>query len=108
MKHIKAINKKAQLLESAAEKGNTDEVVAMQTVAGCASTTDPGWEVDMFGSVAGLCQPMEADLYGCSDPCWWPAQVPDMMNTYPDWSKDAPSAAPDWRKLDSVYPSEKE
>ena len=108
MKHLKPINNKARQLREAAEQGQLEEVVAMQTVAGCAATTDPGWEVDMFGSVAGLCQPMEADLYGCSDPCWWPAQVPDMMNTYPDWSKDAPSAATGWRNLDSVYPGEKD
>ncbi len=108
MKHLKAINKKAHQLEQAAEKGDLEEVLAMQTPVGCTTTTDPGWEIDMFGSVAGLCQPMEADLYGCSDPCWWPAQVPDMMNTYPDWSKDAPSAVKDWRNLDSVYPGEKE
>ncbi len=63
--------------------------VAMQSVVGCTGTTDPGWEVDVFGGVAGLCQPMESDLYGCADPCWWPAQVPDIMNTYPDWGKDA-------------------
>ena len=108
MKHLKALNKKAQQLEEAAENGNTDEVVAMLTVVGCAATTDPGWEVDMFGTVAGLCQPMEADLYGCSDPCWWPAQVPDTMNTYPDWTKEANSAGSDWRKLDAVYPAEEE
>jgi hypothetical protein len=108
MKHLKALNKKARQLQQAAENGNTDEVVAMQTVVGCAATTDPGWEVDMFGSVAGLCQPMEADLYGCSDPCWWPAQVPDTMNTYPDWTKDANSAGSDWRNLDSVYPADEE
>jgi hypothetical protein len=47
---------------------------------------------------------MEADLYGCADPCWWPAQVPDLMNTYPDWDKDALSAGTDWRKLDAVFP----
>jgi hypothetical protein len=108
MKHLKPLNQKAHLVDAAANKLELDEVVAMQTVVGCAATTDPGWEVDMFGSVAGLCQPMEADLYGCSDPCWWPAQVPDMMNTYPDWSADAPSANTDWRNLDSVYPSDKE
>ena len=51
---------------------------------------------------------MEADLYGCSDPCWWPAQVPDTMNTYPDWTKEADSAAKDWRNLDAVYPDDKE
>lgn len=108
MKHLKARNKKARQLSQAVEQGKAEEVVAMQTVVGCAATTDPGWEVDMFGSVAGLCQPMEADLYGCSDPCWWPAQVPDTMNTYPDWTNKADSASEDWRNLDSVYPSDKE
>jgi hypothetical protein len=108
MKHLKAVNKKAQQLADATDQGEMDEVVAMQTVVGCAATTDPGWEVDMFGTIAGLCQPMEADLYGCSDPCWWPAQVPDTMNTYPDWTKEADSASKDWRNLESVYPSDKE
>ena len=75
-------------------------------IAGCASTLDPGWEVDAFGGVAALCQPMEADLYGCSDPCWWPAQVPDVMVTYPDWTGEAPSAGKDWRKLDAVFPED--
>lgn len=104
MKKLKPINQKAIELASTTSQQQVDDVVAMQSVVGCASTTDPGWEVDMFGGTAGLCQPMEADLYGCSDPCWWPAQVPDMMNTYPDWSADAPSAAKNWRNLDSVYP----
>jgi Quinohemoprotein amine dehydrogenase, gamma subunit len=47
---------------------------------------------------------MEADLYGCSDPCWWPAQVPDTMNTYPGWDAGKPSAPADWRDLDAVFP----
>lgn len=97
-------NRKAELLLEAAEKGKVQEVVAMENIAGCATVFDPGWEVDPFGGVASLCQPMEADLYGCSDPCWWPAQVPDVMNTYPDWSVDAPSAQNDWRELDTVFP----
>lgn len=104
MKHLKPLNAKAAQLDAARSEGERQEVVAMQTVVGCSSTTDPGWEVDAFGSVAGLCQPMEADLYGCADPCWWPAQVPDVMNTWPDWDKDAPSAGNDWRKLDAVFP----
>ncbi len=107
MKHLKPLNQKAHQVEEAAEAGQLEEVVAMQTVVGCAATTDPGWEVDMFGSVTGLCQPMEADLYGCADPCWWPAQVPDVMNTYPDWTDKAPSSSSDWRNLDTVYPGEK-
>lgn len=106
MKHLKPLNKKAAKLQQAADEQQLEEVLAMQNIAGCTATTDPGWEVDMFGSVAGLCQPMEADLYGCADPCWWPAQVPDLMNTYPDWDKNAPSAGVDWRNLDTVFPKE--
>jgi hypothetical protein len=49
---------------------------------------------------------MEADLYGCADPCWWPAQVPDTMNTYPDWNKTTPSTRDDWRNLGTVFPTE--
>lgn len=104
MKHMRALNKKAAALEEARDNGGMAEVVAMQVVAGCTSSTDPGWEVDPFGSVASLCQPMEADLYGCTDPCWWPAQVPDTINTFPDWNRDAPSGQNDWRKLESIYP----
>ena len=104
MKYLKPINLKAHALTIATGEGERLEVVAMQTVAGCASTMDPGWEVDAFGGVAALCQPMEADLYGCSDPCWWPAQVPDVMNTYPNWDMDKSSAAADWRNLNTVFP----
>ena len=104
MKHLKPLNKKAALLEQAAAEGKAGEVQLMQTVAGCASTLDPGWEVDPFGGVAGLCQPMEADLYGCTDPCWWPAQVADTLNSYPDWNDGAPSAQRDWRVLQTVFP----
>ncbi len=104
MKHIKPINKKARRVDRAAAEGKLDEVRAMQTVAGCATTFDPGWETDPFGGVSQLCQPMEADLYGCSDPCWWPAQVPDTLNTFPDWNEKSPSAARDWRNLQTVFP----
>ena len=57
-----------------------------------------------FGGVAALCQPMEADLYGCTDPCWWPAQVADTINTNPDWNDGLPSAQGDWRALQTIYP----
>jgi quinohemoprotein amine dehydrogenase gamma subunit len=104
MSDLKPTNHKAELLLDAVADGHTADVMAMETVAGCATTFDPGWEVDPFGGVASLCQPMEADLYGCSDPCWWPAQVPDTMNTYPNWDAGSPSAPADWRNLDSVFP----
>ncbi len=104
MRRLKSVNPKAEKLSDALEQGNAEEVLTMQTVVGCTSTLDPGWEVDPFGGVAALCQPMEADLYGCSDPCWWPAQVADTLNTYPNWNAEANAAQTDWRKLQSVYP----
>jgi len=106
MRKMKPINKKAYLLANAKTDGGQNEVFAMQTFVGCTSSFDPGWEVDVFGGVAGLCQPMEADLYGCSDPCWWPAQVPDTMNSFPDWNEGVISPAKDWRKLNTVYPED--
>lgn len=108
MKHVKPLNAKAALLEKAASEGRAEEVRVMQTVvAGCAATTDPGWEVDAFGGTAALCSPMEADLYGCSDPCWWPAQVPDNMATYTNWTDGSDSAPRDWRNLQAVFPGKK-
>ncbi len=104
MKHLKPINKKAEHIERSAEEGKVEEAQVMQVVAGCTSVFDPGWEVDPFGGVAALCQPVEADLYGCADTCWWPAQVPDTINSYPDWNTAAPSAERDWRKLQTVFP----
>lgn len=108
MKHLKPLNNKARILDKAVGDGQVEEVVAMSSVAGCTATTDPGWEIDAFGSVTSLCQPMESDLYGCADPCWWPAQVPDMMNTYPDWNKGADHAGQDWRNLGTIFPSDKD
>ena len=107
MKHLTPANAKAALFSEAAAEGREDEVVAMNSMVGCTTSFDPGWEVDAFGGVGNLCQPMEADLYGCADPCWWPAQVADTMNTYPDWSNDASDVYNDWRQLQSVFPKSK-
>lgn len=107
MKALKPLNKKAEKINDAVDKNELGEVVAMTTVVGCTATVDPGWEVDAFGGVTGLCQPMEADLYGCADPCWWPAQLPDIMSTHPDWNKDAPNSASDWRNLGTIFPEDK-
>jgi hypothetical protein len=104
MNHMKPMNMKAQLVQVAMEDGNTEEVVAMAAVVGCSTTFDPGWEVDPFLGVAGLCQPMEADLYGCADPCWWPAQVPDTLHNYTDWGTGKDAAMEDWADLQSVFP----
>lgn len=107
MKHLTPANAKAKAFAEAQELGREDEVVAMNSLVGCTTSFDPGWEVDAFGAVSNLCQPMEADLYGCADPCWWPAQVADTMNTYPDWSAGADDVMQDWRKLQSVFPDAK-
>lgn len=104
MKHMKAITPKAKLLEDAVENGTVKEVVAMSSVVGCVTTFDPGWEVDEDGGLASLCQPLQADLYGCSDPCWWPTQVPDTSSSYKDWADKASSSKDEWRELDNVYP----
>ncbi len=106
MKHLKPVNDKAKRLEAAADEGREEDVVAMTALVGCSTSFDPGWEVDAFGGVAALCQPMEADLYGCSDPCWWPAQVADTLNTYPEFGNNAPALQDDWRKLQSVFPKD--
>ncbi|ANG63450.1 quinohemoprotein amine dehydrogenase [Marinobacterium aestuarii] len=103
MKHLKSLNKKANLINQAVSPEEVEDVVAMQTVVGCTATTDPGWELDPFGGLGSLCQPMESDLYGCADACWWPAQVPDTMNTYPEWGEGVAKADKDWRKLDGIF-----
>ena len=103
MNHMKPMNKKAALLVQARSAGADVQPMAAPAV-GCTTVFDPGWEVDAFGGVAGLCQPMEADLYGCADPCWWPVQVPDTLNTYTEWSVGSDNASRDWRALQAVFP----
>jgi hypothetical protein len=64
----------------------------------------PGWEVDSSGGTAGLCQPVERDLFDCHLGCFWPAQVPDQLNHAPDWTKKCAAAQKDWRKIDIIFP----
>ncbi|HMV50683.1 MAG TPA: quinohemoprotein amine dehydrogenase subunit gamma [Blastocatellia bacterium] len=114
MKHIRAINRKAVRIEEyvAAEFG---DIVALQQGGppaptrphypmGCSLVFSPGWEVDSTGGTAGLCQPVERDLYDCYISCFWPAQVPDHLNNYPDWTSKCASATKDWRNIDLVFP----
>lgn len=110
MKHVYAINKKALRIEAsaAAEK---EDVLALQTPQpkphvpmGCSIIFSPGWEVDSAGGTAGLCQPVERDIYDCYVTCFWPAQVPDHMNNYPDWTSKCALATKDWRNVDIVFP----
>lgn len=112
MKHLRAVNQKARRIDELREAA-AEDVVALQNQnpaqrphvpMGCALAFSPGWEVDAAGGTAGLCQPVERDIYDCYVTCFWPAQVPDHLNNYPDWSQSCASATKDWRKLDLVFP----
>ena len=130
MKHLSPVNAKARRLSrvlagsedpaskrAAVEAGSSDpatlDVVALHTPQqpqgphiplGCSTVFAPGWEVDRTGGTAGLCQPVERDLFDCHLGCFWPAQVPDQLNHAPDWTKKCAAAQKDWRRLDIIFP----
>jgi Quinohemoprotein amine dehydrogenase, gamma subunit len=129
MKHLSPVNEKARFLARAAEAAAGDaaapesspqptaDVVALQQQGGppqqppgphvplgCSTIFSPGWEVDRTGGTAGLCQPVERDLFDCHLGCFWPAQVPDQLNHAPDWTKKCAAAQKDWRKIDLIFP----
>jgi hypothetical protein len=118
MKHMRALNRKARRIEEAAVSARQNDAAGGDIVAtqnpqapprphvpmGCSLAFSPGWEVDSAGGTAGLCQPVERDIYDCYVTCFWPAQVPDHMNNYPDWAKKCAAATKDWRNLDLVFP----
>ena len=112
MKHLTAINRKARRVEEVTAPPAHDVVALQQSPnpnrphvpMGCSLAFSPGWEVDASGGTAGLCQPVERDIYECYVTCFWPAQVPDHVNNYPDWADKCAVATKDWRKLDLVFP----
>jgi len=117
MRHMRAINKKAlrmsESAEAAATAARNEDVFALQNQqapqrphipTGCSLSFSPGWEVDSSGGTAGLCQPVERDIYDCYNSCYWPAQVPDHLNNAPDWASKCAVATKDWRNLDLVFP----
>ena len=134
MDHLKAINQKARRIEGHAKaqtEASTGvpgdltgppapdsplasgdpadlDVVALESgpniPLGCSLVFAPGWEVDSTGGTAGLCQPVERDLFDCHLACFWPAHVPDQLNHAPDWTGKCASAQKDWRKLDLIFP----
>ena len=119
MTHVKALNRKAVRIEEyvrgpEASAAAGDDVVALQRTGvpqqaphiplGCSVVFSPGWEVDRTGGTAGLCQPVERDLFDCHIGCYWPAQVPDQLNHAPDWTAKCAAAQKDWRKIDLVFP----
>jgi hypothetical protein len=132
MKHLSPVNAKARRLQHALEPaappavaattGATADAPDADVVAlhrqggppqqpagphiplGCSTIFAPGWEVDRTGGTAGLCQPVERDLFDCHLGCFWPAQVPDQLNHAPDWTKKCAAAQKDWRKIDLIFP----
>ncbi|MEZ0496950.1 quinohemoprotein amine dehydrogenase subunit gamma [Sphingomonas sp. IW22] len=115
MKHLKPINRKAERLDAALDTppppvgAEEEDVVALQdprphVPMGCTLSFSPGWEVDAGGGTAGLCQPVERDIYDCYVTCFWPVQVPDHVNYSPDWASNCAAATKDWRSLDLVFP----
>jgi len=108
LKHIRAVNKKARRIDEMVSASKSDVVALQQqrphVPMGCTLSFSPGWEVDSAGGTAGLCQPVERDIYDCYVTCFWPAQVPDHLNNYPDWASKCAAATKDWRNLDLVNP----
>lgn len=121
MRHLKPINQKADRIESFLEEAKADvdaapdldapDVRALESrppgphiPMGCSLVFFPGWEADSSGGTAGLCQPVERDLFDCHLGCFWPAHVPDQLNHAPDWTGKCASAQKDWRKIDLIFP----
>ena len=113
MKHLTAVNRKAGIVAQATAPPAGGDVVALQAPQspqgpfvplGCSFVFFPGWEVDQNGGTAGLCQPVERDLFDCHIACFWPAQVPDQLNHAPDWTGTCAAAQKDWRKIDLIFP----
>ena len=112
MDSLKPVNRKARKVEETirAEMGDVEALqqkAASQRVyypMGCTLNFTPGWEVDVSGGTAGLCQPVERDLFDCYLGCGWPAQVPDHLNNATDWTSKCATATKDWRNLDLIFP----
>jgi Quinohemoprotein amine dehydrogenase, gamma subunit len=120
VKHLKPVNQKAERIraylarESAGSGAEERDVVGLRSPTspeggphvplGCSLVFSPGWEVDSQGGTAGLCQPVERDIFDCHISCFWPAHVPDQLNQAPDWTGKCASAQKDWRNLDVVFP----
>src|ERR1043166_8255317 len=114
MRHIRAVNLKAARVEEwlaasggdvfALQQGGQPQQPRPHYPMGCSLVFAPGWEVDSAGGAAGLCQPVERDLYDCYISCFWPAEVPDHLHNYPDWPAKWAAATKDWRNIALVFP----
>jgi hypothetical protein len=118
MGQLRAVNQKALRIDAETRPpgDSADDVIALQgsnpnlatqgphIPMGCSFAFSPGWEVDSQGGTAGLCQPVERDIFDCYITCFWPAHVPDLYNHAPDWTSKCALAQKDWRKVDLIFP----
>lgn len=120
MNHLRPVNAKARRIDAWVEsqagresdRPAEHDVVGLESrppegphiPLGCTLLFSPGWEVDRSGGTAGLCQPVERDVFDCHLGCFWPAQVPDQLNHAPDWTSKCAAAQKDWRKVDLIFP----
>jgi Quinohemoprotein amine dehydrogenase, gamma subunit len=111
MKSLQPFNLKARKMEQirAAETGDVQALQDSKSgrvyyPLGCTLSFYPGWEVDVSGGTAALCQPVERDLFDCYLGCAWPAQVPDHVSNNPSWTDKCSNAVNDWRNVDVIYP----
>lgn len=52
-----------------------------------------------------VAQEMEADLLSCANMCWWPAQVPDSLQSSPEWAKACSGMnQEDWKNFEIIFP----
>jgi len=112
MKHLNAINKKAARVVAATEadvvglqqQGPPQQPEREQQQRAVGGAALEHRRADHAGGTAGLCSPVERDLFDCHMGCFWPAHVPDQLNHAPDWTAKCAVAQKDWRKIDLVFP----
>src|SRR5260370_34954244 len=112
MHSMKPINRKARKVEAAVIAASGD-VQALQRRGGegkiyypmgCTLNFTPGWEVDISGGVAGLCQPGEHDFFDCHLGCGRPAQVAAHFDNAPHWTDKWAAATHGPPIVESVFP----
>src|ERR1700680_4324813 len=93
MSRLNPVNKKARKVEQMIAAANGD-VEALQKKSkanpgriyypmGCTLNFTPGWEIDNSGGTAGLCQPVERDLFDCYLGCGWGGPRADHVTNRP-------------------------
>ena len=93
MNHLKAVNRKAARVDRATD-ARRRRAAAHRRRRSCRTFRSAArWcsrragKRIATGGTAGLCQPVERDLFDCHIGCYWPAQVPDQLNHAPDWTE---------------------